>query len=118
MTTTEKALQNGVRNAEWISPLGASVEDDLAADLRDPAYRRANIRYALSEALARAVIRFRMKRNLTMRQAAAELGLSVREVAEIEKGERHPSLRMIVHIAERTETMLQVSFEPLPAAKT
>ncbi|HEY0396722.1 MAG TPA: helix-turn-helix transcriptional regulator [Candidatus Elarobacter sp.] len=85
--------------------------------MQDAAYRRAHTRYALSEALARAVIRFRMKRKLTLRQAAAVLGISVREVSEIEQGERHPTLRMVLHIAEATETMLHVSFEPLPDLK-
>jgi DNA-binding XRE family transcriptional regulator len=112
MTTIDDFQEAAADDAEWISPLGCSVEEHIQEQLADPEFRREFVRYATAEAVARALIRFRAERSLTQREAASVLGLPERTIARLERGDRIPSADTLVRVAEATGTILRVSFEP------
>ena len=60
-----------------MSPVGASVADDIRRhEKADTEYRKVRARFARAGAVARLLIQFRMKHNLTQEQLAQLMGTS------------------------------------------
>lgn len=93
-----------------ISPLGDSVSDDIRASMQDPAYRRAWAKYAVAEELARTLIRFRIDRGLTQKEAARVLHMTESMVCRLERANHNPSVATMLRVAEATGTVLTVAF--------
>ena len=56
--------------------------------------------------------RYRTTRHLTRRQLAAELGVHVSMVSQLERGERRPGLALACRIAELTSSWIEGAITP------
>jgi len=99
------------------SPIGAAVADDIRRQEKaDPEYRKVRARFARAEAVARLLIQFRMKHNLTQEQLAQLMGTSAPAISRLESGTHVPSLTTLSRLAEAAGERLVIGFEG--AAKT
>lgn len=93
-----------------VSPLGPTVADDARAAMADPAFRRAWEKYAVAEEVARTLIRFRLNRGLTQKDAARVLRMTESMVYRLERGDHIPNVGTMLRVAEATGTVLTVAF--------
>jgi ribosome-binding protein aMBF1 (putative translation factor) len=121
MRTIEPRPRTGVRGNGVVSPLGDSVTDDIRKAMRDPEYRRAREKYAVAEEVARTLIRFRVDRGLTQKEAARALHMTESMVCRLERGDHIPNVGTMLRVAEATGTVLTVAFSkaapPRPAPR-
>jgi DNA-binding XRE family transcriptional regulator len=85
----------------WISPLGSGIDSFEATLEADPAYREARRRRAPYEYVARALIVYRMKANLSQKELAERAGTSPATIRRLERGDnaaRHRTLKRLVEI--------------------
>ena len=95
-----------------ISPVGAAVADDIRRhEVRDSEYRKTRARFARAEAVARLLIQFRMKHNLTQEQLAQLMGTSAPAISRLESGTHVPSLTTLSRLAEAAGERLVIGFE-------
>jgi DNA-binding XRE family transcriptional regulator len=95
-----------------VSPVGASVADDIRRNEKaDAEYRKVRARFARAEAVARLLIQFRMKHNLTQEQLAQLMGTSAPAISRIESGTHVPSLTTLSRLAEAAGERLVIGFE-------
>lgn len=99
-----------------VSPLGPTVADDARAAMADPAFRRAWEKYAVAEEVARTLIRFRLERGLTQKDAARVLGMTESMVCRLERGDHIPNVATMLRVANATGTVLTVSFSKAASA--
>jgi DNA-binding XRE family transcriptional regulator len=100
-----------------VSPVGASVADDIRRrDKADAEYRKVRARFARAEAVARLLIQFRMKHNLTQEQLAQLMGTSAPAISRLESGTHVPSLTTLSRLAEAAGERLVIGFEKANAA--
>lgn len=88
-------------NDRWISPLGSEIDSFEATLEADPAYREARRRRAPYEYVARALIVYRMKANLSQKELAERGGTSPATIRRLERGDnaaRHRTLKRLVDI--------------------
>jgi DNA-binding XRE family transcriptional regulator len=83
-----------------ISPLGAGVARDIRRRENDAAYRKVQARLGRAEAVARLLIQFRMRLNLTQEQLAHLMGTSTPAISRLESGTHVPSLTTLSRLAE------------------
>ena len=94
------------------SPIGAAVADDIRRQEKaDPEYRKVRARFARAEAVARLLIQFRMKHNLTQEQLAELMGTSAPAISRLESGTHVPSLTTLSRLAEAGGERLVIGFE-------
>lgn len=93
------------------SPIGAAVADDIRRHEADPEYRKVRAHFARAEAVARLLIQFRMKHNLTQEQLAALMGTSTPAISRLESGTHVPSLTTLSRLAEAAGERLVIGFE-------
>lgn len=95
-----------------MSPIGASVAADIRRrEKADPAYRKVRTRLARAEAVARLLIQFRIKHNLTQEQLAQLMGTSAPAISRLESGTHVPSLTTLSRLAEAAGEHLVIGFE-------
>jgi DNA-binding XRE family transcriptional regulator len=106
-----------------MSPVGASVANDIrrhekaAAEYREyREYRKVRSRFARAEAVARLLIQFRMKHNLTQEQLAQLMGTSAPAISRLESGTHVPSLTTLSRLAEAVGERLVIGFARSNAA--
>jgi DNA-binding XRE family transcriptional regulator len=100
-----------------MSPVGAAVADDIRHhEKADAEYRKVRARFARAEAVARLLIQFRMKHNLTQEQLAQLMGTSAPAISRLESGTHVPSLTTLSRLAEAAGERLVIGFERTNAA--
>lgn len=78
----------------------------------DAAYRAALDRLALSEAIAREVIRLRMQRGLSQAAFGRLVGTPASVISRLERGDHEPSTATLRKIAQATGTRPVFHFAP------
>lgn len=96
----------------------SKIRDLHAEWMKDPSYRQAYDALEGEFAVASALIRARASAGLTQEQLAERMGTKQEVVARWEGGKVLPSTRTLARLAKATGTILQISFEPAPAAAT
>ncbi len=105
------------KRREPISPLGETIDEFHRRQLRDPAYRAAQAKFAVAEHCARALIAHRMKSKQTQRELADQLHMTESMVSRLERGDHVPNIQTLCRIADALGKDLVVSFvEPTQAA--
>ncbi len=100
-----------------MSPVGAAVAGDIRRkEKADAEYRKVRARFARAEAVARLLIQFRMKHNLTQEQLARLMGTSAPAISRLESGTHVPSLTTLSRLAEAAGERLVIGFEKANAA--
>ena len=95
-----------------VSPIGAAVDDDIRLhEKANVEFRKVRARFARAEAVARLLIQFRMKHNLTQEQLAQLMGTSASAISRLESGTHVPSLTTLSRLAEAAGERLVISFE-------
>jgi DNA-binding XRE family transcriptional regulator len=95
-----------------VSPIGAAVAADIRRhEKADTEYRKVRARFARAEAVARLLIQFRMKHNLTQEQLAQLMGTSAPAISRLESGTHVPSLTTLSRLAEAAGERLVIGFE-------
>jgi DNA-binding XRE family transcriptional regulator len=114
-----RITKSGNMQAMPHSPIGAAIADDIRRHSADPEYRKVRAHFARAEAVARLLIRFRMKHNLTQEQLASLMGTSTPTISRLESGTHVPSLTTLSRLAEAAGERLVIGFEKrkAPAAK-
>src|SRR6266568_3161651 len=99
-----------------VSPIGSTVEEAAARRAaRSPEYRAERERLREFEDVARLVIRFRAKHNLTQQELAQLVGTSHSAISRIESGQHKTSVETLRRIAKALDARLVVGFESGPA---
>ncbi len=100
------------------SPIGVAVADDIRhREKASPEYRKLRAKFARAEAVARLLIQFRMKHNLTQEQLARLMGTSTPTISRLESGTHVPSLTTLSRLAEAAGERLVIGFEKPEAAE-
>ena len=95
-----------------LSHVGASVADDIRRhEKTDAEYRKVRSRLARAEAVARLLIQFRMRHELTQEQLAHLMGTSTPAISRLESGTHVPSLTTLSRLAEAAGERLVIGFE-------
>jgi len=82
-----------------ISPLGSDIDSFEATLEADPAYREARRRRAPYEHVARALIVYRMKANLSQKELAELAGTSPATIRRLERGDSAAQRRTLKRLA-------------------
>jgi DNA-binding XRE family transcriptional regulator len=85
------------------------LEEQFAAD---PAFREEWERLALAREVANELIRFRAKHELSQRGLAKLLGVSQPRVAELESGEKNPTIETLVQLSRATGLEFAIDVAP------
>lgn len=94
-----------------LSPVGTAVAEDIRRQkAEDDEYREVRARFARAEAVARLLIQFRMKHNLTQDQLAQLMGTSAPAISRLESGTHVPSLTTLARLAEAAGERLVIGF--------
>ncbi|MPZ15902.1 MAG: helix-turn-helix domain-containing protein [Chloroflexi bacterium] len=97
------------------SPVGATAAEAAARRAaRSPEYRAERDRLREFEDIARLVIRFRAKHNLTQQELARLVGTSHSAISRIESGQHKTSVETLRRIAKALGVRLVVGFESGP----
>lgn len=89
-----------------------ALDDALAEELQDPAFRREWERLAPARAVAHSVIAYRTQRGLTQTGLARTLDISQPAVARLELGEHLPTLDTLLKLSERLGLEFSLSLIP------
>src|SRR5438045_3057632 len=101
--------------AKAVSPVGtAATEAAARRAARSPEYRAEMDRLAEFEDIARLVIKFRAKQNLTQQELARLVGTSHSAISRIESGQHKTSVETLRRIANALGVRLVVGFESGP----
>jgi len=92
----------------WISPLGSDIDSFATASAADPAYREERRRRAPYEHVARALIVYRMKANLSQKELAERAGTSTATIRRLERGDSAAQRRTL----ERLAAIVGTAFVP------
>ncbi len=84
---------------------------------RSPAYRAEQARLAEFERVARLVIKFRAKSNLTQEELARLVGTSHSAISRIETGQHRTGVETLRRIAKALDVRLVIGFEAGPPEK-
>jgi ribosome-binding protein aMBF1 (putative translation factor) len=87
-------------------------EEVLAAELRDPDFRKERERTALARWLAVEVAHYRAENGLSQRQLAERLGVHQPDVARMESGEHTPTLERLIRVAKGLDLELMIDIRP------
>ena len=94
-----------------VSPIGASVTDDVAEQLADPEYRAEHERLAPFEALARIVIMRRASLGISQAELARRMGTTASVISRIESGQHATNARTLQRLASALEARAVLGFE-------
>jgi DNA-binding XRE family transcriptional regulator len=83
-----------------MSPVGMAVADARQQSLADDEYRKLRARLSVAEAVARVMIQFRMKLNLTQEQLAQLMDTTASAISRLEGGRHVPSLATLARAVE------------------
>src|SRR5713226_2711135 len=98
-----------------VSPIGSTVAEAAARRAaRSPEYRAERERLREFEDIARLVIRFRAKHNLTQQELAKLVGTSHSAISRIESGQHKTSVETLRRIAKALDVRLVIGFETGP----
>jgi len=101
-----------------VSPIGTTATEAAARRAeRSPEYRAERARLREFEGIARLVIKFRAKHNLTQQELAALVGTSHSAISRIEGGQHKTSVETLRRIAKALDARLVVGFESGPVEK-
>ena len=101
-----------------VSPIGTAATDAAARRAaRSPEYRAERERLSEFEDIARLVIKFRTKQNLTQQELARLVGTSYSAISRIESGQHKTSVETLRRIAKALGVRLVVGFESGPSEK-
>ncbi|NUP98925.1 MAG: helix-turn-helix transcriptional regulator [Armatimonadetes bacterium] len=93
-------------------------EEHLAQSLQDPEFRRLWEKSAVGRALGLWLLGYRLERNLELDELAAQIGLDVDTLAELEAGDEDPPAATLVWLAEALATpMVLIVERGLPGEK-
>src|SRR3989442_6590729 len=99
-------------------PIGATAAEAAARRaVRRPQYRAERERLSEFEDVARLVIKFRMRQNLTQQELAQRVGTSHSAISRIESGQHKTSVETLRRIASALGVRLVVGFESGPIDK-
>jgi DNA-binding XRE family transcriptional regulator len=99
------------------SPIGTAIAEDIRRhEKADPEYRKVRAHFARAEAVARLLVQFRMKHNLTQEQLAELMGTSTPAISRLESGTHMPSLTTLSRLAEAAGERLVIGFEKSKSA--
>ncbi len=90
----------------------AKVNDLHKKWIKNQEYRAAYDKLAPEFALARAVMKARVKARLTQEQLAERMKTTQSVIARLESGRTRPSTQTLERLAAATGTRLKISFEP------
>ncbi len=93
------------------SPLGHDISTTRRRRGRSEAYRLEKARAAPYEAIARLVIGFRIKHQLTQEELAEQVGTSGSAISRLESGQHAPHMDTLKRIAEVAGERLVIGFE-------
>jgi len=85
------------------------LEEEFA---RDPEFREEWERLTLARHVAVELIRFRSTRKLSQRGLAALLGVSQPRVAELESGEKNPTIETLIQLSRATGLEFAIDIAP------
>jgi HTH-type transcriptional regulator/antitoxin HipB len=103
-------------DTEWVSPIGRSIDEDIAEALAtSPEYRAAWRARRPQAVIARRAILRRGELGLTRAEVAARMGTSVAVVSRIENGQHPTSIELLRRLAEALDMRLVLGFETGPA---
>jgi DNA-binding XRE family transcriptional regulator len=94
-----------------VSPIGTSLAEARQRALADEEYRKLRARLSVAEAVARVLIQFRMKLNLTQEQLAQLMNTSASTISRLEGGRHVPSLATLARVLEAGGMRLVLGFE-------
>jgi ribosome-binding protein aMBF1 (putative translation factor) len=101
-----------------VSPIGSTVAEAAARRAaRSPEYRAERERLREFEDIARLVIKFRAKNNLTQQELAKLVGTSHSAISRIESGQHKTSVETLRRIAKALDVRLVIGFETGPVGK-
>lgn len=101
-----------------ISPIGTTATEAAARRAaRSPEYRAERDRVREFEDIARLVIKFRAKHNLTQQELASRVGTSYSAISRIESGRHKTSVETLRRIARALDARLVLGFESGPVEK-
>jgi ribosome-binding protein aMBF1 (putative translation factor) len=92
------------------SPLGSDHSSAAAERARHPAYRAARLRSNVAEQIARLLIGYRQRNDLTQAQLASQLGMKESAVSRLESGEHVPNFSTLARIAEACDVDVALTF--------
>src|SRR6266849_1059113 len=102
-----------------MSPIGTSLAEARRLALADEEYRTLRARLSVAEAVARVLIQFRMRLNLTQEQLAQLMDTSASTISRLEGGRHVPSLATLARAIEAGGMRLVLGFErPESTAET
>lgn len=93
-----------------ISPRGSDHAAVVEARRQKESYRAAQLRSEVAEKVARLLIGFRQRHNLTQRQLAAVLGMKESAVSRLESGDHVPNFTTLQRIAARCNVDVTLDF--------
>jgi transcriptional regulator with XRE-family HTH domain len=93
------------------------TNDELIAEqlLSDPEFRAEWERSALARAVAVAVIRYRVQRELSQRDLAKVLGMEQPQVARLERGDVNPGMDTLMRVASGLGIEFTINVRPAGA---
>jgi ribosome-binding protein aMBF1 (putative translation factor) len=100
------------RANKTVSPVGASVSEDIERGRREsPAYRAEHDRLAGFEQLARIVIMRRAQLDLSQEELAERMGTTASAISRIESGQHATSARTLKRLGEALGGHAVVGFD-------
>lgn len=97
--------------SEWVSPIGTSVEDDIAESVRtDPEYRAEHERLAPFEAIARIVIMRRGELGISQAELARRASTTASAISRMERGQHRTRPETLKKVAEALGGQAVVGF--------
>lgn len=94
--------------------MSTNLNDYLAEQLKDPAFRAEYDALEPEFAIKQAIIESRVLSGLTQQELSARTGITQSDISKLERGTANPSLRTLQRLARGMGMQLQLSFTPLP----
>jgi ribosome-binding protein aMBF1 (putative translation factor) len=86
--------------ARAASPIGSEHQASAAKRARGRAYQQARVRTEIAETVARFLIRYRQRHNLTQRELAQLLNMQESGISRLESGDHTPNAATLERIVE------------------
>ena len=101
------------REAAVVSPIGAAVADDIAAQVAEDAeFAYYWAQYAEAREIAWQLIKYRTERHLTQEQLAKLAHTSPSHISRLESGQYLPSMSNLKKVAEALKVKMSITFTP------
>lgn len=93
-----------------------TTEAVLASQLEDAEFRAEWERTAVARGVARAMVAYRARHELSQRALAEKLGMSQPQVARLEGGDKSPTIETLIRLSRRLGVEVALDIHP-PAAE-